>query len=516
MPSLRRIRSLARWIASTLLLLGGPEAAFAAGGLELQRVPSRSSPGAVDFFVHGARPGEQVFFKVTLEPTDEAWLGAPDTPPVIADPAGVAWFRIPADERAGDRLFYVSARVYRNERPDRSTRGGIRAESNIVRSDYVLLRDLPALYLLVESEDQRRRLMQFDPASGALAELRRGRLDADALLAVAGASVIVESERRLVRLDGGAPSTWPGQEDPIDLAVTPDRTAAVVLTRELLTDGRMLLRLRVLDAGELPLELGAIDVWSSPKRVEASIVTGDDDHRAMVWSPDGVIREVTLGAEPARGLTFLSLASDGSDGGVELLDVRVVGDRLVAVTRPRGRGESRLLVVDLLTRADPVETPLPGRALDFELAPWRGRPAAIVALEGGRVEVVSLDDATRGTIDLPGVVELADSPFAGRLYSLARKPASGRATVWQLDVEALAATLVPSLPELPWESRGLGLFGPADDCWLYLFEPRFRPSSRGTVEEDLLCCPLDAATGLPLAPPDPRPLGGLVRRVAGR
>jgi len=509
MSHLRLLRAIARLVV--LAGVGFAPAARAAEELVLWRSSGRGSPETIDFFVRGARPGEQVFYAVVVDETEEsARLAEVRGVPIVADPAGCAFFQIRrSDLEAADRPFFVRAWVWRDDR-----RGEPR-----VRSNPALLGDVPELYLLVESVASRGRVVLFDPRDGTIDEPRRIGFDADAVLAAVGGTAISERDRTLLPIDGGAAAEFGGREEPIDLVATPDQSAVVALTRELLPAGRALLRLRVLDAAHLQNELGAIDVLRASSSLAAAwIVMGEDSRRVIVCERDGVVREVTLGSEPAQGVTFLPRSPGGSE---ELLDVRLTGDRLVAVTRPalgaaRRALDSRVVVVDLHGRGDPVATTISGHALDFELAPFQGGLAAFVVVKGGRVEIVPLDrGGAPATLVVPGATEITRSPFPTRLYVLASEPALEQSTVWEFDVDSLAPVPL-QLPPLTQFCRWLGVVGGPTQSWLYLVESRFRPLPTSAEDEDRLWyCELDPESGMASKLAAPRLLGGRVRKVRG-
>jgi hypothetical protein len=482
-------------------------AATGADGLRLWRSRGKSSESSIDFFVSGAPPGEQVFFTVTASRTEEAsQLALRSDQYVIADVAGNAFFHVPdpaALPGGEDGPFHVRAFVR-----DPAGRG------RLVGSNFAFLHDLRQIFLLVEEGRDAGRLLRFDPKARRLGEALDYELAADAAVAIAGSTALVESGSGVFPLDGRAGAAIDPREEILDLAVTPDQSAVLALTLERLTVGRALLRLRVLDAEDLESELGLVDVLRGGSRLARSwLVTGDDSHRVLVAEPDGAIREVTLGSEPARGLTFLPLAPDSSE---QIVDVRVADELLVTVTRPApGRAprgpQSRLLLLDLRTRADPIEWPLPAAAVDFELASADGRLSAFVTLADGRIAVLRLDSGeTPPPIELPGADRLERSPVEGRLYVLAVSPELGRTDVFELDSRALAITPL-ALQPLPEKVLEFRVFGDAARHWLYVVS-----GAVGGEPERLFCCRLDPESGQPLDGPTSHALPGRLRRIAGR
>src|SRR5262249_59424995 len=95
--------------------------------------------------------------------------------------------------------------------------------------------------------------------------------------------------------------------------------------------------------------------------------------------------EVAVGAEAGRGLRILPLSPLVRE---EMLDVRMLGDELVVVTRPGGAGArraaaSRMVVFDLNDRVAPVEVALDAVANSFVLVERQGVPTALISPESG-------------------------------------------------------------------------------------------------------------------------------------
>jgi hypothetical protein len=330
------------------------------------------------------------------------------------------------------------------------------------------------------------------------------------LLAAPARTAVVRRDHSLVAIDGSTSFDFGPLEEPACVAATPDGSALLVVTREQLPGGRALLRLRLRDAKKLESEIGSLEVLRGSRVIGARLVMPEDARRALLVSDSGgLIREVTLGVEPGRGMTFLPLAPDNSD---ELVDVRVTEDWLVAITRaktPRGDDDSRMLLLDLRTRAEPTVWPLPSRALHFELGTSGEAPVAVVTLADGRVEAIRLDDPLRGRSDvrLPAADRLARSPLPSRLYVLSSQP--GAARVYELDLDTLELTQLP-FADLAGSIEQFDVFGAPEAHWLYVVEKLLSDRER------LWCCRLDPGSGWPMEQPTSHLLPGHVLRTAAR
>lgn len=466
--------------------------ASAQDALVLFKTPAKD--GGVDLNVRGARPGEVVQLLVDDRPDPD-----PTKYPRIplfsnADGFGIVRFSVPANELTTDHPLYAEA---------------FTAE---LHSNPVLLREVPALYLLVDDVDQRTRVLRFDPKRGAL-EPQLARLDADSVLAIAQAIPFAARDGALIR-SGRETAAYPLNrgERPIDLVASADQSMLLALTREDLAQGGAVLRLRLIESDVASHEIASLEVLRGGGRlVSAWLVFHNDSRRALVAASDGAIREVVLGAEPGKGLTLLPLSPQASE---ELLKVDIHGDQVVVVTRPAGARNrrtttSRVLVFDLNERSNPTETLLDAVAVDFEVAERAGGPAAFVALESGLVEVVPLDpDGDRVRLAIPEIRKLARAPD-GSLFGLvgARDAAVVRIDPATLQIDPLANM------GLTRAATQFGVFGDARGLWLYAV---VQVEGSLTEEDQLLCAELDPATGHPTGNVVIRPLGGHVRRVAQR
>ncbi len=507
-----------RTIVTSLLcaaaLATAPTVARAADELMLYRRHEPSGTNAVSFFVRGARPGETVSLVATL--SGEANDGALQTVigSVVADAAGGAYIPI-ADENLPDlsQPFVVQAAIVRSE-------NGVERP---VWSNRALLRDPPALWLLVDGDDSTSRVLRFDASLEQLTEERRGRASRDGVLSACGGSAVVKEAGSLVALDTGTVVDFEGREEPIDLALTPDQSAWITLTREPVAGGHSLLRLRVLDALQPDHQLGSFELMRAASRlVSAWLVVGDDSHRVIMAERGGVVREIVLGAALESGVTLLSLGAEGHE---ELVDCVVSDDRLIVVTRaaPGQRGgTNRLLIVDLKRRDEVIEYPLSGRPLDLAIATAGGGLAAFVAVDSGRIERIALDGVRRGllgrrsVIELPGALKLAVSASGDQLYIVASDLKADHATVALLDGDGVTVHPLATLDSLSHAIQEIGTLEAGERSWMWLIERRRNPGPRSTalVDDQLWWCELDDVSGLPLGPAKSLLLGGRSRRVA--
>src|SRR5262249_51700903 len=154
-------------------------------------------------------------------------------------------------------------------------------------------------------------------------------------------------------------------------------------------------------------------------------------------------------------------------GGEELVDVRVDGSWLVAVTRTaagarRSAPAGRVLALDLHERRSAVDVPLDVNARDFEIL----HPLVYV-LSDGRVDQIPLDDpATARTVNIPDASEIA----AGRdhAYVLCVHESGRSAEVVRLDSGDLSTASV-HMPPLTHLAQKINVLASGGREWLYLF-----------------------------------------------
>jgi hypothetical protein len=497
------LRGFLEWLRAFAVLLVGLVAAAASASaqeaLVLFKTPAKE--GGVDLIVRGARPGEDVWLVVDARPDPDPARGRVFA--LVADPSGIARLPVPASEiaAAGGDLF-------------------AQAGTSDLRSNVIPLREVPALYLLVDEAGASARVVRFDPTRGTL-DPQLVRLDADSVLSFGRFLPVAARDGSLVRSGqdasplAGAPLN--SGERLLDLVSSVDQSMSMLLalTREDLPQGRAVIRLRLIETNPDTHEIASIEIQRGGGRlVSAWLVSDVDSRRALIAERDGTIREVVLGAEPGRGVTILPLTPQTSE---ELLKVAIHGDQVVVVTHPgplrsRNIATSRMLVFDLNERGDPVETTLDSVALGFEVAERSDGPAAFITLESGQVEVVPLDPRQPTvTIPIPDVRRIARGPD-GNLFTLQQ---GGVAAVSRIDAETLAVDPVPLLG-LSSRATRFGVFGGLVDrvrrTWLYVVQ---RQPGTDASDEELLCAELDPGDGHAIGAV-PVPLGGRVRRVANR
>jgi hypothetical protein len=481
--------------ASALVVVLAAASASAQEALVLFKTPAKD--GGVDLIVRGARPGEIV--RLLLD-------GSPDSGPAPylynaypADGGGIVRFHF-SDIPAGGDLF-------------------AQALTSDLRSNVIPLREMPALYLLVDEAESGARVLRFDPTRGTLEPLL-GRLDADSAVSFVRYLPVAARDGSLVRSGtdssalGGA--TLNSGERPIDLVASVDQSMLMALTREDLPQGRAVIRLRLIETNPDTHEIATVEIQRGGGRlVSAWLVSDVESRRTLIAERDGTLREVVLGAEPGRGVTIVPLAPQS---GEELLNVKIHDNQVVVVTKPgplssRRTTTSRMLVFDLNERGDPVETLLNSAALGFEVAERPDGPAAFIVLDSGQIEVVPLDPAGEHAppLALPDVRQIARGPD-GNLFALQQ---GSEASVSRIDAATLAVDPVLALGRSSGATR-FGVFGGRVDrvlrTWLYVVEPQAGP---GATDDELLYAELDPVDGR-AAGVVPLPLGGHVRRIANR
>lgn len=501
-PARGRLSGWAR--AAAAALLGIVVAASSASAQEaLVLSPTPAKDGGVDLVVRGARPRELVQLIVDASP-DPGPTSRLYGDPQQADVLGIARFSFAADEiaNAGGDLF-------------------AQALTSDLRSNVISLREVPALYLLVDEAEASTRVLRFDPTRGTLAP-QLVRLDSDSVLSFARYLPVAARGGSLIR-SGQDPTALAGAplhsgERPIDLISWFDQSTLLALTREDLPQGRAVIRLRLIETNPRTHEIASIEIQRDGGRlVSAWLVSDVDSRRALIAERDGTIREVVLGAEPGRGVTILPLAPQSSE---ELLDVKIHDNQVVVVTHPgpmrsRRSNASRMLVFDLDERGDPVETVLDAAALGFEVVERPDGPAAFIALDSGQVEVVPLDPShPRVLLSIPDVRRISPGPD-GSLFTLQTR--GDAASVARIDAETLAVDPV-ALDGLKGSATRVGVFGGLVDrvrrTWLYVVQQQPQTGSE-TADDELLYAELDPADDHPTGA-FVVPLGGHVRRVANR
>ncbi len=474
-------------------------------GQEALALKRRITGEKLSFIVRGAGPGEQVFLHFDTRENTEA-----PTPEDLqnfrfADGGGTAHFDYPIEDFAAAGRLYVRAFA------------GSRDRAGVIRSNVVPLRDVAALYLLVADADQRARVLCYDPLLRTL-ETRLAQVDRDSVLAIAGSAPFAAHDGDLVRGDAEATSVLHVGEGLVDLVASADQSLLFALTREEVGAGRALLRLRLIEADASAreianLEVGNLEIARGGQLVSAWLVSdANDSHRVLIAERQGAIREVVLGAEPGRGLTILPLSPLVRE---EMLDVRMLGDALVVVTRPGTGGRrattSRMVVFDLNDRVAPIEVALDAVANEFVLVERQGVPTAFVSLESGDVAVVPLDGGVErpAALKIPGLRRIKLGPDGG-IYGLQSERPAGDAVAIRIDPTSLTSTLL-AIPGLSGGAAHFGVFGDARRPWLYAVQQR---DPAGPFE--LLCAELDPVEGRVVGVAPPVVLDGVVKRVAGR
>ncbi|MSR47743.1 MAG: hypothetical protein EXS13_11895 [Planctomycetes bacterium] len=494
--------------AFTIATAFATSAASAADGLELYR---RSEDGVVNFFVRGARPGEEVLLAVTNE-IGQVFIGA-----ATADPTGAACIQIalPLDARELPRsTLLVQAQVYR---------GALQPiVSNVVElcDPALLWSDLPLLWMVIERGDSSSTVLRFDAMQRSLDEIRRGRGRRDGVLAASGATAVIKEDGTLIALDDLTVATFPDGEEPINLALTAD-DAMAVLTREAVGDGRTLLRVRLLDAAQINREIDSFEVHRTSSRlVSAWLVAAEDSHRVLVAERSVGVRELVLGESISPGVTLLPLAADGRE---ELVDCAVMGDWIAVTTRMLNGRDGRLLVADLTRRTAPSEHALHGRPVGLALAGGDAGPAAFVAIDGGpvgggSVERIALADGARQSIELPGVVRLAASRSGDHCFALASTERGEGAALYSLSSELGSAVTLATFGPLARSVPELGVIAANGREWVWLIERRFVATRPGgaQVDDQLWWTEVHPTTGAELESASRRAVGGRVRGITSR
>lgn len=493
---------LPRWLrAMAAALLGLAFVASSAAAQEaliLFKAPAKD--GGVDLIVRGAQPGELVWLVVAASPDPDRTQNPVE--PVKANLVGVAHFPFAANQIPAGGDLYAQA---------------LTAD---LRSNVIPLREVPALYLLVDESDAGTRVLRFDPIRGTL-DPQLVRLDADSPLSIGRYTPIGARDGSLVR-SGQDPATLAGAamnsgERPIDLVSSPDQSMLLAMTREDLPLGRAVIRLRLIEINPDSHEIASIEVQRGGGRlVSAWLVSDADSRRALVAARDGTIREVVLGNEPGRGVTILPLTPQTSE---ELLKVAIHDNQVVVVTQPgplrsRRTSTSRMLVFDLNERGPAIETVLSSVALGFEVVERPDGPAAFVALESGQIEVVPLDPrGEHALLSIPDLRQIARGPD-GNLFvlQLGSEPAISRIDAAKLEVDPVPLVGLSSRTS---RATRFGLFGGLVDkvrrTWLYVVQPQ---EGADADLDELLCAELDPVDGRGAFVP--LPLGGRVRRTANR
>jgi len=384
--------------------------------------------------------------------------------------------------------------------------------AGLIRSNVVPIRDVPALFLLVVDSDERARVLCYDPILRTL-ETRLAQVDRDSVLAIAGSVPFAARDGDLLRGDTEATGALHLGEGLVDLVASADPSLLLALTREEVAAGRALLRLRLIEADAPAREIANLEVVRGGQLVSAWLVSDlNDTHRVLIAERQGAIREVVLGAEPGRGLTILPLSPLVRE---EMLDVRMLGDALVVVTRPGAGGRratsSRMVVFDLNDRVAPIEVSLDAVANAFVLVERQGVPTAFVSLESGDVAVVPIDGGVEhpAALKIPGLRRIALGPDGG-IYGLQSERPAGDAVAIRIDPTSLTSTLL-AIPGLSGGAVHFGVFGDARRPWLFAVQRR-DPAG----PDELLCAELDPVEGRVVGVAPPVVLDGLVRRVASR
>jgi hypothetical protein len=498
----RRIAARCAAAIFTACLLAAPS--HGQDALSLKR---RITGEKLSFIVLGARPGEQVFLHFDGRAEAEATTPEDFQNFRFADGGGTAHFDYPMTEFAavGGPLY---VRAFAGS-PDRA---------GLIRSQVVSLRDVTALFLLVEDPDQRARVLCYDPILRTL-ETRLAQVDRESALAIAGSVPFAARGLDLVRGDTESTGALHLGEQLVDLVASADQSLLLALTREEVAAGRSLLRLRLIEADASAreianLEVGNLESARGGQLVSAWLVSDSNDtHRVAIAQRQGSIREVVLGTDPGRGLTITPLSPLVRER-EEMLDVRMLGDALVVVTRPAAGGRrattSRMVVFDLNERVAPIEVALDAVANAFVLVERQGVPTAFVSLESGDVAVVPLEGGVErpAALKLPGLRRIALGPDGG-IYGLQERPA-GDAVAIRIDPTSLTSTLL-AIPGLSGGAAHFGVFGDARRAWLYAVQQR---DPAGPYE--LLCAELDPVEGSVVGVAPSVVLDGVVKRVAGR
>lgn len=474
-------------------------------GQDALALKRRVSGEKLSFIVQGARPGEQVFLHFDVRADTEA--PTPNDLRVFqfADGGGTARFVYPIEFAAVARQLYVRAFA------------GSADGAGLIHSNVVPLRDVAALYLLVDDPDERARVLCYDPVQRTL-ETRLEQVNRDSVLTVANSFPFVATrDGDLLRGDTEPTGALHFGEGLVDLIASADQSLLLALTREEVGAGRALLRLRMIEADASPreianLEVANLEVARGGQLVSAWLVSDSNDtHRVAIAERQGAIREVVLGAEPGRGLTILPLSPLVRE---EMLNVRMLGDALVVVTRPgagaRRATTSRMVVFDLNDRVAPVEVALDSVANGFVLVERQGVPTAFVSLESGDVAVVPLDGGVEhpAALKIPGLRRIELGPDGG-VYGLQERPA-GDAVAIRIDPTSLTSTTL-AIHGLSGGAAHFGVFGDARRPWLFAVQQR---DPAGPYE--LLCAELDPVEGRVVGEAPPVVLDGRVQRVASR
>lgn len=480
--------TLAGWLACS-------SPAHASDPLVLYR---RASDGLISFFVRGADPGELVL----LATTDGTPLQGFE--PVTADAAGGCCWQISAAELPlSTQPIGVQAFVVRQSR-------------ETITSNPVLLRQSPLVWMVVERGDSMRSELRFDAADATIEEVRRGRGRGDDVLAARGAAAFVAEGESLIALASAEVHEFAGREEVIDLAVTPDESALVALTRELVGDGRTLLRTRLLDAAHVGRELASFEVAGSATRLASAwLVAAEDSHRVLIAEPTGLVHELVLGESISRGVTLLPLRAAG---GEELVDCAVRGDWMAVVTRATGsRSAGRLLLVDLAHRGSVREMPLLARPLDLAIVEPVDGLVALVAIEGGVLERVECATGLRSALTLPGVVRLAPNAAARRCYAIAGDVRGDGVALFLLDQDLRGAEPLPDLGPLA-RASDIGTVEADGREWIWLVERRFLAPRPGAAEVDdwLWWAEIDPVDGRLAGALGRLAVGGRIRNIVSR
>lgn len=463
----------------------------------------RHAEGAVTFFVRGARPGETVVLIETVDGLSR---------PLAADVA----------DATGGAFFSFADAAWLQQPQPVALRAAVEREgsngSEVLDSNPVLLRDPPLIWMVVERDDSSTRVVRFDAEQESLEEARRGRQRRDGLIAARGDGAIVSEESALVALGQGGSLRFARGEEPIDLALTPDESALLALTRESVGDGATLLRVRMLDAQRVTSELASFELARSASRVvSAWLVAGDDSHRVLIAEREGALHEIVLGSALTRGLTLLPLAEGGRE---ELVDCVVAGDWLAVTTRylAPGRSGGRLFVVDLARRDRLVDHPLAGRPLELAAVAGPDGPAACVALDNGSLVRIAFADGARTQLDLPGVSDVAVGSVGGPLYAAARAADSDATAIYVIDGAFAQARPLAAFGELGRSLPELGVVASGGREWLFVVERRFAASKPGSasVDDHLGWVEIDPLDGTPKGLARFVAVGGRVRGLAAR
>lgn len=477
----------------------------AAAADELVLYRRSSDDGAVTFFVRGARAGETVVLVETVDGISRPLVAD------VADANGGTFFFFGFDDAAWlQQPQSVALRAV----VERSGTGG----PEVVDSNPVLLRDPPLLWLVVERDDSSSRVLRFDAEQETLDEARRSRQRRDGRLTPRGDGAILQEDAALVALGSGGSTRFQRGEEPLDLALTPDESALLALTRETTGDGATLLRVRMLDAGQLATQIASFELLRSSSRVvSAWLVAGDDSHRVLIAEREGSVHELVLGTALTRGITLLPLADGGRE---EIVDCVVAGDWLAVTTRDlaSGRGGGRLFVVDLARRDRLVAHALAGRPLELVAMTGDGGPAACVALDNDSVVRIAFADGARSQLDLPGVSDLVAGGAGRQLYAAARSVGGDGTAIFAIDPALASARLLAPLGELGRSLQELGVVASGEREWLFVIERRFAASKPGSasVDDHLGWVEVDPRDGSPKGDARFLALGGRLRGLAAR